>query len=195
MLRFFNRNSTYKHRLTFCMSFLYLLADCLPLVFLIKVNLVIFINTGNRTVCRNGNNVKIINLVELNCFRSGSTGHTGKLVVHTEEILERNRSKGSVALCNSKMFLCFNCLMKSVTVTASFKHASGKFIYNLNLSVTDKIIYVCLIKFVGTHCLRKVMHELKILFVNDSRSGRNKVVLVENFINLIDTGIRKGNAL
>ena len=111
MFRFFNWNSTNENRLTFFMSGFNFCGNCFPLVLFVQVNLVVFVLAGYREVCRNSYDIQTINLIEFNCFGCGCTGHTRKLVVHTEEVLEGDCCHCSVSLSNFYVLLCFNSLV------------------------------------------------------------------------------------
>ncbi len=91
------------------------------------------------------------------------------------------------------MLLCLNRLVKPVAITTSFQNTAGKFINNLNLSVTDKIINIIMVKNMGSYSLGKIMHIFKIFLVNNFCVRRNKIVLVKNLVNMGDSLVCKRN--
>ena len=111
MFRLFNGNGTNQNRLSFLMGFCNLLNNCVPFVAFVKVNFIIFVFASYWFVCRNNNNIKVVNLTEFYGFSCSGTSHARKFVVHAEEVLESNGCKGSVSLSNADVFLCFNSLM------------------------------------------------------------------------------------
>ena len=195
MLRLFNGNGTNQYRLSFLVAFLDFLYYGIPFVRFVQVYLVVFILAGYRLVCRNCNYIELVNLVELNCFCCGRTSHAGKLCVHAEKVLECDCCKSPVPLCYLEVFLCFDCLMQTVTVAASFKNASRKFVYNLNLTVLYDIVNVIVVQNVCTNCLCKVVYEFKVFFIKNRRVSRNQVVLVQDVIDFVHTAVGKRNPL
>ena len=195
MLRLFNRNRTNKNRLPLLVGLVNFLYDGVPFVAFVKVYLVILVLACYRLVGRNCNNVKVVNLCKFNSFGCGSTGHTGKLLVHAEVVLEGNRCKCAVPLGNLKMLLSLNRLVQTVTVAPSLKNAACKFIYNLNLVVLYNIVNVCVVEDVGPYSLGKVVHVLKVLLVKNSGAAFDKAVGEQNVVDLVHTLVGKRNAL
>ena len=173
------------------MTFHDFLADGIPLVGLAHVDFIILVLSGYRLVGGNNHYLKAINFVELHSLGFCSTGHSRKLVVHTEEVLEGDGGQGSVALGDFNVFLGFDGLMETVTITATFQNTTSKLIYNLNLPVPHHIVYVGLVQGMGTNCLGKVVDIFKVAFVKEASS--NEVSLLKDFFNLEHTLIRKGN--
>ena len=149
------------------MSSLDFFCDSFPFIRFIKINFIVFVDTLNSAVCRNYNNIEVVDLAEFDCFCSGCTSHTRKFCIHTEEVLECNCSHCAVTLCNLQMFFCFDCLVQTVTITAAFKYTTCKFIYDLYCTVTDNVIYVNFIKFMCTNCLSKVVYVFKVFFIEN----------------------------
>ena len=112
--RFLNRNGTDKNRLALCVYSLNFIADRVVFKLFVKVNDIIIIKTHNRSVCRNNHNIKIIDAAELFRFGVGGTGHSRYLFIHTEEVLKGYCGEGTVSSGNLNMFLCLNCLVKTV---------------------------------------------------------------------------------
>ena len=88
--------------------------DCVPFVFFVEVNFVLFVNTGNRKVCWNYNTVELVDLLELNSLCCGRTSHSRKLCVHSEEVLESYGSHCAVSLGDFYMLFGLDCLMQAV---------------------------------------------------------------------------------
>ena len=103
---------------------------------------VILADTG--TVGGNGDNIQLVDLVELSRFRFSSTGHTGKFCVHAEVVLDRNGRHGLCFLFDRNIFLGFQCLMESVRETASGHETTGVFVNDQHLAVLDHIVHILL---------------------------------------------------
>src|SRR5699024_7472807 len=57
---------------------------------------ILFIITDDRFICRNDDDIQIINFVKLTLFGSCCTGHTRKFMVHPEVILQRRSEERRV---------------------------------------------------------------------------------------------------
>ena len=177
------------------MDLVYLVDDGIPLVAFVEVYLVVFILSCNRLVRRNCDYVKLVDFAELNGFRCCRTGHSGKLRIHPEEVLERDCRKRPVPLCNLQVLLCFYGLMESVTVATSFKYASREFIDYLDLSVLYDIVYVCMVEYVCTDCLGEVVHVFEVLLVENRGVGGNQVVLMQYVVDFVHAPVGERNPL
>ena len=120
---------------------LYNLIDhCIELGLLCLIYKVIVVDTCYRSVCRDYDHIQLVDRPELACLRLGCTGHTGKLVVHTEVVL---KSDGCECLCCSldlHILLRLDRLVESVAPTTTFHDTSGLLIHDLDLSVLDDIV-------------------------------------------------------
>ena len=140
----FYRSGTYQHR-TSCLNQLFDFLDHGFIFFALSlVNTVVHVFAGNRTVGRDYHNIQFINVPKFACFRLGSTGHTGQLVIHTEVVLQSNRGESLRSSFHFHAFLCFDSLMQSVRIAAAFHDTSGLFVYNLHLSVDNHILVIFL---------------------------------------------------
>ena len=68
--------------------------------------------------------------------------------------------------------------MQTVTIAAAFKNTACKFIYNLNLSVANKIVNFYFIKSVSAYSLSKIMNVFKVFFIKN-RTFNNVVLQKE----------------
>ena len=59
------------------------------------VNLIVVVDTDNRLIGWNGDNVQLVDFLEFSFLSHSCTGHTGELIIKTEEILECYCSKSS----------------------------------------------------------------------------------------------------
>ena len=138
----FDRSGTDQNGSTCIDQALDLFDDCFVLFAFCFVNTVVHVFTGNRTVGRDYHNIQFVDVPEFACFCFGCTGHTRKFMVHTEVVLQRNGCKSLGGSFYFHTFFCFDGLMESVGITASFHDTSCLFVYNLNLSVYHNIFIV-----------------------------------------------------
>ncbi|CCY91854.1 uncharacterized protein BN461_02208 [Bacteroides sp. CAG:1076] len=103
---------------------------------------IVHIDAGNRTVCRNNYYIQLINIPEFSGFCFCCTGHTRKLMIHTEVILQSNSCKSLSCSFNLNTFLSFYSLVQSVAPTTTVHDTSCLFVDNLNLSVHNDIISI-----------------------------------------------------
>ena len=83
-----DRIRTHEHWLTLSVVFLDFFGDSAELTSLGLKDQIVFIDTDDWAVWWNLNYVKCVNLLELFSLGKGSTGHTGKFTIKTEEVLE-----------------------------------------------------------------------------------------------------------
>jgi len=112
--RGFDGYSTYQYRLILRMCFFDLFHDRTEFFFLGHIYRVIQVDTLNRTVCRNLDNVHAVDITELFFLCQGCTCHTCFLCIFIEEVLECNSCKRLALTFYFYMLLRFDCLMKSV---------------------------------------------------------------------------------
>ena len=98
------------------------------------INEVVFIDTNNRFVRWNLNNVQSVNLLEFFCFGEGGTRHTGELVVEAEEVLEGNCSEGHRLFANKYAFLCLDSLMETFVIAATLHETTSVFVDDENFA-------------------------------------------------------------
>ena len=110
------------------------------------VTLAVEVGAPDGHVGRNLEHGELVDVEELVGFGHRRTGHTGKLVVHSEIILECNCSKRLRISLNLYIFFCFDCLMQSITVSSAGQNTTGKLIHNCNLSVFCNYILNIFIK-------------------------------------------------
>ncbi len=112
------------------------------------VNAVVHVVADYRAVGGDFNNVELVDVPELSCFRACRTCHAGELVVHTEVVLERDGCESLGGGFNLHVFLCLYRLMESVAPAAAFHYAPSLLVNNLHLSVYDHIVVVAV-----EHCV------------------------------------------
>ena len=102
--------------------------NCIEFILLGLINRIIIVNTGNRKIGWNLNNVHTVNITELLLLCQCSTGHTGLLLIFIKEVLECDRSERLTLTLHLHMLLRLNCLMQTIRETTSRHNTSGKLI-------------------------------------------------------------------
>ena len=113
-LGIFNRGRTNEHRLTTLVAILNVLDHRHVLFLRGFVHLILTILTGARTIRRNHHGFEVVDFLEFVGFSIGSTGHAGELAVHTEIVLESDRSQCLVLVLDLDLFLGFDGLMQTI---------------------------------------------------------------------------------
>ena len=108
------------------------------------INRIRIVDTGNRPVGRNLDDVQTVNLTELVFLGQRRTGHAGQLFVQTEVVLERDGRQCLVLTLNLDMLLGLNRLMQTVRVTASEHQTAGELVDDNNLVIADDIVDILL---------------------------------------------------
>ena len=114
VLRCINVYCSDKYRLSLLMCFYNVCNNRIEFFFLCLVYRIFIINTGNRKICRNFNNIHLINVTELFLFCKSSTCHTRFFSIFVEEVLECNSRKSFALSLNLYMLFCFYRLMKTI---------------------------------------------------------------------------------
>ena len=123
--------------------------DCSILLALRLVDTVIQVLTGNRAVCRDDDNVQLIDTPELACLCLGRTRHTSEFVVHTEVVLQGDGSEGLRRSFHLHAFLGFDGLVQSVGVAAAVHDTSGLLIDNHYLIIHHHVFIIFFKQCVG----------------------------------------------
>ena len=164
-LRLLDGDRTYQNRLACLMDTLDFLAYCLVFELLVEEHQIVQILTDDRQVSGDDHDIQVVDLVELGSLGICRSGHTGDLLIHSEEVLERDSGKGLVLAENPDVFLGFDGLMQAVRIAAAMKDTSGKFINYLDLVVCDDVVGILMIEMLGNHCLGYVMDIFEVLVV------------------------------
>ena len=155
-----NGSSTNKTRTAMFPHFFYLIDYRVNFLFLRFINQVFFIVPDNGSVGWNYDNIQFVYFPKFSCFGFGCTGHTGKFVIHTEIILQRNSSIGLSDLSDFYTFFGFDSLMQSIRISSSFHHTSGLLINDLYFAVHH---YIFFIFFKQCICFEQLIYSMKSL--------------------------------
>ena len=148
------------------MAFFNLVDCCLVFGNTCFIDNIRIVNTDHRLIGRYNNNRQIINLLELLLLGLSSTGHTGKLFVHTEVVLEGNSCQSLAFAFYLYAFLSFDSLMQTFGETTAEHQTAGKFINDNNLTILNHIIAVAVhqsLSLQSTHNLVGIVHTVLIV--------------------------------
>ncbi len=134
-------------------------------VFLLLCNIdsVIMIDSGDRFIRRNLDDIHSVNIAELLLLCQSGTCHTCLLLIFIEEVLEGDGGKRLALALYLYVLLRLNRLMQSVGITAARKHSSGKLIYDVYLIILDNVIAVLEHQVVCAERQDDIVLDLKIL--------------------------------
>ena len=82
--------------------------------------------------------------MKFHSFRVCGTGHAGKLVIHTEVVLEGDGSESLVLGLNGDMLLGFQGLMQAIRIAPAGHETAGEFVHNDHLVVRHDVVHVAL---------------------------------------------------
>ena len=144
--------------------------------------------TDGRFIGRNDVDVELINLIEFVFFRLSRTGHAGQLVVHTEVVLEGNRSQSLAFALDLDGFLSFNGLMQAIAVTAAEHETARKFVDDDDFAVFNDVVLVAVHHEASPQGLDDQVVQIEVFVVEH-------VADAEHLFDFGDTGIGRGDGL
>ena len=104
-----------------------------------------------------GHDLKVVDLVEFDCFRVCRTGHAGQLVVHSEVVLEGDGGERLVLGLDANVLLGLQSLVQAVGIAAAGHDAACEFVDDDNLVVLDNVVHIALEVAVGLQRLQDVV--------------------------------------
>ena len=111
----------------------------------------------------NRHHFQLVDFVELVFLGDGRSGHTGKLVIHPEVVLERDRGKRLSGGLYLYALFRFDSLVQPVAIPASFHHTTGLLIHDFHLAVFgDDILVVAVKQRVGLEQLCHRVNSLRL---------------------------------
>ncbi len=146
------------------------------------------IQTRNRTVGWNFDNVKVIDRAEFLFLRQRCTGHAGELAVKAEVVLEGNGGKRLAFAGDLHAFLGFNGLMQTVRVAAAEHQTARVFIIDDDLAVLEDVVNIALHRAVCFECLIDMMCDGGVF-------GIRQVFKTEELLDLFDAALCQRSGL
>ena len=97
-----------------------------------SIDVVHVIDTGNRAIGRDDDDLHVVDLLEFLFLGLGGAGHAGHLLVEAEEVLVGDGGQNGGLLLDLHAFLGLDCLLKSVVVLAAFEDTAGELVDQLD---------------------------------------------------------------
>ena len=121
----------------------------------------------HRLVCRNDNNIELVNLVELGRLCLRRTSHAGELLIQAEIILERDRRQRLVFAADVHAFLRFNGLMQPIRPASTWHQASGELVDDDDFAVFHYVLHVAPVESVRLDRDFNVVLQVPVFYVGD----------------------------
>ena len=134
--------------------------DCVELSDFAFVDEVWLIESRNFSIRWNGNDTESVGIHEFSRLGRGGTGHTGKLVVHAEVVLQGDRCEGLILLFDLDALFCLDCLVNTFRPTATFENSTGEFVNDLYVSALDDVILVAAVQLFCLQRHRELVNEV-----------------------------------
>ena len=182
--RFFNGDRADQNRLALGMAFLDLRDDGTVFACLGLINNIGVVDTDDRFIRRDLDNVEIVNAGEFLLLGQRCAGHAGKLVVQTEEVLECDGGERLVFACNLDALLGLDGLMQTLVITAAVHESAGEFIDDDDLAVLDNVVDITLHEAPCLHGLIDVVRERGVFWVG-------QIFYIEELLGLFNALLRE----
>ncbi len=108
--------------------------------------------SNDRLVRRNRYDVHVVDVTELFFLRLRCTGHSGKLRIHPEEVLVRDRRKGHGFALNLDAFLRFDRLVQTFRITTTFHDTTCELVDDHDFVFANHIVDVAMHDSVRPQC-------------------------------------------
>ena len=95
-------------------------------------------------MCRYDDDFQPVNLLKLEGFRIRRAGHTGKIVIEPEVILERDRRDGLVLLLDRDALLRLDSLVQPIRPAATRHGPTRELVDDNDITVLDDVLHVLL---------------------------------------------------
>ena len=189
LLGFLDRGGADQHRLAARLAVLDQSQDRAELLDRGAIDLVVVVEADHRHVGRDFQNLEIINILEFVGLGQRRAGHAGKLLVHPEIILERDRGERLVLRLDRLMFLGLKRLVQALRIAPARHHAAGKFVDDDDLAVAHDVVLVALEQLVRAQRLVDVVHDRNVLDVVE-RVRLEETGLLQQLLHLAHAGFR-----
>ena len=138
-------------------------------------------------VGRDGDDLELVDLVELLGLGHRRAGHAGQLVVEPEVVLERDRGEGHALALDAQALLGLDRLVEALAPAPARHLAAGELVDDDDLAVLDDVVAVALVERVGAQRLLEVAGE--------ARVGVVHVLDAEPALHLVDALLGRGDGL
>ena len=112
-----------------------------------------------------GDDIQLVDAVELLLLGLGRAGHAGELFIHAEVVLEGDGGQGLALPLHLHALLGLDGLVQAVGVAAAHHQAAGELVHDDDLAVLDHVVHVPLHHLVGAQRAQDVVVQLLVLRV------------------------------
>ena len=156
-----DRDGTDQDRLPPVIELLDLLHRGLELLPLGLVDHVRVVDSDHLLVGGDDDHIQLVGAHELRSLGVGRSGHACQLLVHAEEILERDGGQGLVFFGHAHSLLGLHGLVKTVAPAPARHHSSRELVHDHHLVVLDHVVDVLFKKPVGLDELVRGVEQLR----------------------------------
>src|SRR5690606_26963881 len=140
-----DRGRAHQHRLVARVRFLELGDHGAVLAGAVEEHGVGVVDADHRAVGGDHRHFQVVDAVELVGLGVGGAGHARELVVHAEQVLERDAGQGLVLALHRHAFLRLDRLVQAVGPAPAVQRAAGELVYDDYLAVADDVFHVSLV--------------------------------------------------
>ena len=153
-----DRNGAEKDRLALRMTLGDIGDDRLELLALGAVDLVVAVDAVHRLVCRDRDDVELVDRLEFARLGLGGTGHAGELLVESEVVLDRDRRESLGLLLDLDALLRLDRLVETVGPASPREDAARELVDDVDVVVLNDVVDVAFVEAVGAEKLVDDMH-------------------------------------
>src|SRR6266566_3070382 len=124
------------------------------------VDEIVLVHPADRPVRRNDDDLELVDLVELGLFGLGGARHPGKLLVHAEVVLDRDRRERLRLLAHRHAFFRLHRLVQAVRPPPPRHQPAGELVDDEDLAVLNDVLDVFFVERVGLQQLVDDMQRL-----------------------------------
>ena len=181
-----DRDGSHQHRLADRVQLFDLADDAFELLLLAAEDQVGQIGADHRPVGRDGDDLEVVDGVELVGLGQRGAGHAGELVVEAEEVLQGDRRVGLALVLDRHALLGLDRLVQAVGPASAGQDAAGVFVDDLDLAAGDQVLFVLVEEVVRLQCVIEVVRQVH-------RAGVVEVVDAERLGRLVDALVAQGD--
>lgn len=135
--------------------------DMFPLCILVDIDHIIFIYSDDFSMCRDSEDLEIVDIIKFFSFSRCCTSHTCKFVIELEEILVGNGGYGFGFSLDSDSLFRFDSLMESLAKSPSWHSTTRVLINDENFIISDHVFFAIMITSTSFECILDMMDLVK----------------------------------
>ena len=183
--RAFDRGGAHQHRLAALVAVLDVGDHCSILFLRGSIHQIVHVLADHRTMGGYHDRFQTVYLVEFVSLGVGRAGHAGKLAVHAEVVLERDRGECLVLGLDLHAFLRFDGLMQAVRPATSRHQAAGEFVDDDHFAVLHDVLLVAQVEIVGAQAGVEEVHQRDVGRFVETASGFEQAFLCKDVFGVL----------